>query len=106
MSDYMPEFINELLNTHPEYNMTHVYALIKKKPTSVSILHYVESDFGDIYLKTQANPEKEYDLLVESYESMKEKHHEYSVLFKEVYYYHKPIVSLENYIKSYKELYI
>lgn len=106
MSDYMPEFINELLNTHPEYNMTHIYALIKKKPTSVSILHYVESDFGDIYLKTQANPEKEYDLLVESYESMKEKHHEYSVLFKEVYYYHKPIVSLENYIKSYKELYI
>ena len=72
---------------------------------AVGLGHITQSAFLPPFKKKNIE-EKEYDLLVESYESMKEKHHEYSVLFKEVYYYHKPIVSLENYIKSYKELYI
>lgn len=102
MSGYQEEYVDAIFNTHPAYTMSHVYALIKSKPSAVKILLDVESDFGDIYLQTEVHPEKEHELLVKSYLSMKEKPFEYSVLFKGK----NPIVTLESYCQAYKELYV
>lgn len=102
MSGYQEEYVDAIFNTHPAYTMSHVYALIKSKPSAVKILHDVESDFGDIYLQTEVHPEKEHELLVKSYLSMKEKPFEYSVLFKGRH----PIVTFEHYCQAYQELYV